>query len=105
MPLSVRMTGEPPPMATGRIVFDKEVHAPGEPIALRLVVDDAVPLSSVTFTGTFTVQGQEGTATGTTQVGSVVEYGEVTAAGYTVVQDPADPARYTATPDGGAAPE
>lgn len=97
MPLSVRMTGEPPPMATGRIVFDKEVHAPGEPIAMRLVVDDAAPLMSVTFAGTFVVQGQQGTATGTTQVGDVVEYGEVTAPGYTVERDPVDPSRFTAT--------
>lgn len=79
-----------------RITFSKPSYQPGETIDFEVTVDE--PMSStVTVDGHVTLpDGTVLPATSTTTVDGV--YGPFTASGYTVTQDPDDPAHFTAAP-------
>ncbi len=95
MPLAVPENGAP---LSAYIVFGKDRYAPGEPIDMQMVIEGATPPVNVTFTGTYQIGIDFGTAVGTVAVGPDVSYGPVSAPGYDVVQDTEDPSRYLATP-------
>ncbi|MER7331654.1 MULTISPECIES: hypothetical protein [unclassified Micromonospora] len=89
---------------TVRLEFDQATYGPDEPINFHVVVEGEP--TSVTrdevFTGTVTLPGQPPQeVSGAAQVVETTAYGTFTNDHYTVVQDPADPSRYTATPNGG----
>lgn len=99
------------PLSTGqsttpaiRLEFDKTSYAPTDPIHFQVVVE-GMPTSvqrDVVFAGEITPpQQQTRQVTGAAQVVETTTYGAFTADGYAVEQDPADPSRYTATPNGG----
>jgi hypothetical protein len=82
--------------ATATIVFDRDSYGPADDIHFQVQV--SVPMTE-TRTVTGAVKLPDGTslpAESTTTVHGV--YGPFTADGYTVVQDSADPSRFTATP-------
>lgn len=83
------------------LTFDQPTHRPDEQIHFQVNVEGEPTSTSkdVTFTGSVTLPGQTTVpVSGTTQVVDEATYGPFTADGYTVVQDEADPSRYTATP-------
>lgn len=89
---------------TLRLEFDQISYSPDQQIGFRVVVEGeptSVARDEV-FTGTVTLPGQEPReVSGAAQVVETASYGVFTNDGYDVVQDPADPSQYTATPSGG----
>jgi hypothetical protein len=88
-------------LPSAHVEFSKPEYDPTEPIRFRVVVDGE-PRRQVEFSGTVTVSGQPIAVSGAATVVGTVEYGSFSAPGYTTIQDPDDPAKYAATPDGGA---
>lgn len=87
-----------------RLQFDQPTYGPDDVIRFQVAVEGEPTSVSrdVTFTGTVTLPAQSPQeVSGTAQVVEDASYGPFTAPGYTVVQDPADPSSYTATPTGG----
>lgn len=76
---------------TAMTVFGKPRYSYGETVDFQVLVDRPATVD-VTFTGTVTEAGEPLTVTGTVQVDQV-QYGQFTADGYDVVQDPTDPSR------------
>lgn len=99
MPLYTATTEEESPVSAS-LVFGKTAYLADETITFQVVVDPATFTKDVTFTGAVTEPGQATatTVTGTVPVTDNAEYGQFSAPGYTVAQDPDDPSRYTATP-------
>lgn len=86
------------------IVFDKPEFRADEPITFRTVVEDetAEVRRQVTVAASVALPDQSPIEVqGTTTVVERVWYGPAAVDGYTVTQDPADPSRYTATPNAG----
>ncbi|MGC4886711.1 hypothetical protein [Micromonospora sp. DT227] len=86
---------------TVRVEFDKTSYSPIEPIKFQVVIEGEPTMvtKTVTVNGTVTLPGATTQdVSGITTVVDKTVYGPFTADGYDVVQDPADPSRYTATP-------
>lgn len=89
---------------TARVEFSKTSYGPTEPIGFQVVVEGEPTSVSrdVTVTGSVVLPAQSPQqVSGTTQVVEGSTFGPFTAPGYDVVQDPAEPSRFTATPTAG----
>lgn len=96
MPLTVGTPTSP----AGRLVFDRSGYNSTDVIGFRVLVEGVEPVvGEAVFTGTVTLpNGQHLTVSGAVPVHQTVVFGPFTGAGYTVTQDPSDPASYQAIP-------
>lgn len=83
-------------MTTATLTFDRDTYGPGDTIGFTVTVDAPMAVVTAVHGTVETPGGVLLPADSTTTVHGL--YGPFTAAGYTIVQDPEDPATFTATP-------